>query len=485
MRILHVAAECYPLLKTGGLADVVAALPVAQRAAGEDARILLPGFPAIMAALVDGVLVANLAPRFGASAISLWLGKTPDSGVPLFVIEAPGLYDRPGNPYVDGEQKAYPDNHRRFALLSRVAVQLACGELGEWRPEVLHAHDWHAGLAPAYLHHANQVQGQRAAVAVTTVHTLAYQGISPADLYSELQLPRGSFGIDGIEFHGQISFLKAALYYSDRLATVSPSYALEIQSAEHGCGLDGLLRVRQHDLVGILNGVDYRLWDPTSDQNIEARYDAARLAGKARCKSALQKQLGLAQSPDALLFGVVSRLTEQKGLHLVIGGARALLARGGQIAVLGNGDLEMENAFRELMAEYPQQVGAVFEFDEALSHRIFAGTDVIMVPSRFEPCGLTQLYGLRYGTLPLVRRTGGLADTVVDCTLENLADNSATGFVFDQFAQRDFDAAVRRAYALAGKPSMWRDVRRQAMARHFDWQGPAQAYVNLYRSALG
>lgn len=484
MRILHVASECYPLLKTGGLADVVGALPDAQCADGADARVLLPGFPGILGALVSGQVVAELPGSFGAQVIRLWLGRAPHANVPVYVIEAPGLFDRAGNPYADFDQRPYEDNHRRFALLGWLAVQLATGVIGDWQPQVLHAHDWHAGLTAAYLQQARQALGRPVAVTITTVHNLAYQGLFPADRYGELGLPWEFFSVEGVEFHGQISFLKAALYFSDRIATVSPTYAREIQTAEHGCGLEGLLRTRRAALSGILNGVDYNLWDPAKDPAIDVRYDASRLAGKARCKAALQSQLGLASQPDALLFAAVTRLTEQKGLHLLVEGARAIVNKGGQLVVLGSGDEVIEHAFRNLMGEYPGQVAARFSFDEHLSHRIFAGADVILVPSRFEPCGLTQLYGLRYGSLPLVRSTGGLADTVVDCSLENLADDSATGFVFDNFEQAAFDAAVRRAFALAAKPTAWREVRKQAMARRFDWQAPAQAYLAVYGEAL-
>lgn len=481
--ILHVAAECFPLLKTGGLADVAGALPAAQRALGVDARLLLPGFPAIRAGLLEARQVASLPGRFGASALALWLGRLPD-GTPAYVIDAPGLYDRPGNPYADAGQRPYPDNDRRFALLGWLAAQLADGALGDWRPQLVHAHDWHAGLAAAYLCQLGLERGRRPAASVFTVHNLAYQGLFAASAFAGLGLPAPFFRYDGLEFHGQLSFIKAGLQYSDKLSTVSPSYAQEIQSAEHGCGLEGLLQYRAADLVGILNGVDADLWDPARDPALPGHFDADKTVGKARCKAQLQAELGLAAEPGALLFGVVSRLTEQKGLNLVLAGLEQLLAQGGQLALLGSGDAALEAGFSELARRYPARVGIRLGFDEALSHRIFAGSDVVLVPSRFEPCGLTQLYGMRYGALPLARRTGGLADTVFDCSLENLADGSACGLVFERFSQADFDAAVRRAFALYGKPTAWREVRRHAMARQSGWAGPARDYLDLYRAAL-
>ncbi|GAB3268061.1 glycogen synthase [Chitinimonas naiadis] len=483
MNILHVAAECYPLLKTGGLADVVGALPEAQVALGVDARVLLPGFPAIRAGLMDARAIGSLPRLFGASTATLWQGKLPN-GLVAYVIDAPGLFDRTGNPYADADQHPYPDNHRRFALLAWAAAQLAEGLAADWRPAVVHGHDWHAGLVPAYLRQIAVRDGRKPVASVFTVHNLAYQGTFPASSYAELGLPAEFFHLDGLEFHGQVSFIKAGLYYSDRIATVSPSYAEEIQTPEHGCGLDGLLRHRATVLSGILNGVDESLWDPASDPTLPGHFDAERPIGKARCKAALQAELGLAAEPTALLFGVVSRLTEQKGLNLVLAGAQALLDQGGQLVVLGSGDPELEQGFRALAQQYAGRVVVRLGFDEPLSHRIFAGSDVVLVPSRFEPCGLTQMYGMRYGALPLARRTGGLADTVQDCSLENLAARTATGLVFERFSQADFDAAVRRGFVLHAKPQHWREVRRQAMQQHFGWAGPAQHYLDLYRAAL-
>jgi starch synthase len=481
MRVLHVCSEIYPLLKTGGLADVAGALPPAQVRGGCDARVLVPGFPALRSGIVGQELVAELAPAFGAAAIRLYRGALPDSGVAAYVIDAPDLYDRPGNPYADANNAPYPDNLGRFALLGWIAARLAEGLDGAWRPQVVHAHDWHAGLAPAYLKAAEQAAGRRIAASVQTVHNLAYQGNFPGHMFGYLGLPAHFFDINGIEFHGQCSFLKAGLFFADKITTVSPTYADEIQHAEQGCGLDGLLRTRAHDLAGILNGVDDAVWNPATDPLIPQHYDPRSLAAKRACKTALQREAGLAVDSDGPLFCAVTRLTEQKGLHLVLAALPEIVRRGGQIMLLGSGDADMEAAFAAAAAAHPRSVAVRIGYDEQLSHRIIAGSDVILVPSRFEPCGLTQLYGLKYGTLPLVRKVGGLADTVVDCSLENLGDGLGTGFVFQTFDDPGIAAALRRAFALYQRPADWQSVQARGMAQHFGWDAAAAGYLALYR----
>lgn len=479
MRVLHACAEVYPLLKTGGLADVTAGLPPALMALGCDVRLVLPGFPAICAGVAARRTVASLPARFGAAAIRLTLGVLPD-GVPAYVIEAPQLYDRPGNPYADADGHAYADNHRRFALLGWVAARLAQGLDPAWTAQVVHAHDWHAGLAAAYLR-ADAMAGSAQPVAsVITVHNLAYQGVFGFDTFHELGLPDSFFGIDGVEFHGQVSFLKAGLFYADRITTVSPTYAREIQAPEQGCGLDGLLRTRAADLTGILNGVDAAVWNPATDAAIAARYDVASLLAKALCRAALQAETGLGAQDTAPVFGVVSRLTDQKGLHLVLAAMHDILAQGGQLVLLGTGDAHLEAAFAALAQANPAAVSVEIGYDEAKAHRIIAGCDVILVPSRFEPCGLTQLYALAYGTLPLVRRVGGLADSVVDATPQNLDDASATGIVFDDFTPQAFAEAIRRAFVLFARQDAWRAVQQAGMGQSFGWDAAAARLLALY-----
>ncbi|MDM0044848.1 glycogen synthase GlgA [Variovorax dokdonensis] len=488
MRILQVSAELFPLLKTGGLADVTGALPTALQAAGHDVRALLPGFPAIVAGVRDSAPQAEFDTPWG-ERVRLQRGRIPGSApgvpdLPTYWIDAPRLYDRPGNPYEDEHRQPYGDNHLRFALLGWAAARLAHGMDAKWQPQVVHAHDWHAALAPTYLACVPQPAGLPRAATVYTVHNLAYQGLFAPWHLQELGLPPAAFHMNGLEYHGQISFMKGGLCFADRITTVSPTYAREIQTPEQGFGLDGVLRSRAHVLSGILNGVDDRVWNPATDTLLGARFDRKKMPGKARCKAALQAELGLTEQADAPLFILVSRLTEQKGLPLVLEGLDAIVGQGGQLALLGSGDGWLEAAFRERAAASPAQVSVTLGYSEALAHRLFGGGDVTLVPSLFEPCGLTQMYGLKYGSLPLVHRVGGLADTVVDSSLENIADGTATGFVFDRFDGEAFARAVRRAIALFRRPTDWRAVRAAAMNRPADWGLAANQYVSVYEQAL-
>ena len=487
MRILQVSAEIFPLLKTGGLADIAGALPAALQEAGCDVRLLLPGFPAICAGLVGAEPVGQVRMSWGLS-VEVVRGELPSlaragNKVMAYVLMAPSLYDRPGNPYESADKVAYADNHRRFAALGLVAAHIAHGLDAAWWPQVVHCHDWHAALAPASLALWNEGKGPRVP-SVYTVHNLAYQGIFGPEVFGDLGLPAKAFSVNGMEFYGQLSFMKAGLYYASRITTVSPTYAREIQSAEQGCGLDGLLRARSPYVSGILNAVDDTVWNSEADPLIRHPYSVKNMAGKAANKAALQAEMGLAPRPDALLFTVVSRLTEQKGLPLVLAALDEILARGGQLLVLGNGERGLEQAFTDKALAHPGHIAVKLGYDETLAHRIFAGSDVTLVPSRFEPCGLTQMYGLKYGSLPLVRRVGGLADTVVDADLETLADHTATGFVFDAFDELSYRRAVRRAFALHQRPLEWLHVRETGMRKDFDWAAAAAQYAALYRQLI-
>ncbi|QGZ61774.1 glycogen synthase GlgA [Paraburkholderia acidisoli] len=487
IRVLHVASELYPLLKTGGLADVTAALPAALIEQGADARLLLPGFPPVAAGLEDLRPVARIERSFGAPEATLELGRLPGSDLSVYMIRADAFYARAGNPYLDDEHVPYGDNAQRFALLGWTAAQLAGRLDPAWAPAIVQAHDWHAGLAPAYLRAAQREHGAPLAHvrSIFTIHNLAYQGIFPAQQFDGLGLPHDFLHMHGVEFYGQLSFLKAGLFYADKITTVSPTYAREIQTVAQGGGLEGLLRERTHDLVGILNGVDYQVWNPAGDAAIAAKYSATRMSGKLRCKSALQTRMNLAVKHDALVFGVVSRLTEQKGLDLLLAAVPDLVARGGQLVVLGTGDPSLEQGYARAARQHPESVAVELGFDETLAHEIVAGADVMAVPSRFEPCGLTQLYALAYGALPLVHCVGGLADTVVDATLENLAEDLATGFVFTRFEPDALTAAIRRAFALHARSRDWRETRARAMRQDFGWAASAQRYMALYRELAG
>ena len=479
MRVLHVASECFPLIKTGGLADVIGALPKALAAAGCDARVFLPNYPAVAAVLKDPQKVRSVKSLFGGSA-DILKARTAD-GLVLYVLDAPHLFDRPGNPYLGADGKDWPDNPVRFAACSQMAAGLALDPVGSWQPDIVHAHDWQAGLVPAYVHAADR-PGPKT---VMTIHNIAFQGLMPAKDRAALGLPDTMFTAAGLEYFGQVSFLKAGLVYADRLTTVSPTYAQETRTAEFGMGLHGVLAERAGDYRGILNGVDETVWDPETDPLIAAPYSRARPRNKARNKETLQGAFGLAQDKSAPLFCVVSRLTEQKGLDLLLDVLPMIGDRGGQLALLGSGDARLEKGFRAAAAARPDRFGVRIGYDEPLSHLMQAGADVILVPSRFEPCGLTQLYGLRYGTIPLVARTGGLADTIIDANDAGLAVGTATGIQFAPVTAEALAFALERVLALYGEPKVWRKLQNRAMAHPVSWAKSAAAYVALYRELAG
>ena len=476
LRILFATPECAPLVKTGGLGDVSAALPAALAPLGVDARILLPGYRQVLSQLPECCEVARFSPIADFPASRLLQCQLP-SGVPLFALDCPELYDRPGGPYQDETGKGWTDNALRFGLLSRVAALLGsdASPLG-WQPDVLHCNEWQTALAPAYLRYA---AGARAATLVT-IHNLAFQGIFEPELVVALGLPSDSFRPDGVEYYGKLSFLKAGLQFADAISTVSPGYALEIQSEALGFGLHGLLAARRDSLYGILNGIDAGVWNPATDPLISCRYTADTLAAKAGNKRALQQRLGLALEPDLPLFAVVSRLTAQKGLDWLLEIAPQLLALPAQLALLGGGDAELERGFLALAQRHAQRVSATIGFDETLAHLIEAGADAFLMPSRFEPCGMNQMYSQRYGTPPVVRATGGLADTVVDCSAATLADGSASGFVFHEPSAAALLAAVERAVRAWREGTTWRALQRNGMARDFGWNASARRYAALY-----
>ncbi|MDO5103101.1 MAG: glycogen synthase GlgA [Lautropia sp.] len=479
-RVLHVAAEVFPLLKTGGLADVAAALPAALRGRGVDARLVVPGFPAILAGVPAPEMVAELGSAFGAARVRLLKSVIPDSGVPVYIVDAPWLYRRPGNPYLGPDKQDWPDNTERFALFGWVAAQLAAGCIDEhWQADILHAHDWHAALAPAYL----RARPYNTVRTIYTIHNLAYQGLFPLAKVASLGLPEWMTRRNGIEFYGQASFMKAGLVYADRLTTVSPRYAYEITTKEFGVGLEGVLFERRDALSGILNGIDEQVWNPEHDHWLNTHYTAYDLAGKAKLKAALQADMGLNVDPAVPLAVMVSRLTDQKGADLLLAALPAMRNLGMQLALIGSGNPHFEEAFRQAAELDPGRVAVHIGYDEPMSHRLIAGGDIILVPSRFEPCGLTQMYGLRYGTLPVVRNVGGLSDTVVEF---GRAEHSAgNGFVFNRAELDDFVAALSRAASLWQDGSAWHARMLTAMGCDNGWSRSAEAYVGLYRALLG
>lgn len=477
LEVLAVASELYPLVKTGGLADVAGALPKALKPLGVRMRTLVPGYPAVLAGLEKPKTVKALGEVFGGPA-RLVAGAA--NGLEIYALDAPHLYDRPGGPYGWADGKDFADNARRFAALGRIAAGIGQGLVPRWRPQIVHAHDWQAGLTAAYLTYG---EAPRPGV-VFTIHNLAFQGQFDRALLADLGLPPQSFTPDGVEYYGDIGFLKAGVRLADRVTTVSPTYAAEICTPERGMGMDGLLHGRADRLSGILNGVDVETWNPAADPLIAAPYDAGRLEARAPNKAALQKRLGLAAQPDAPLVGVVSRLSWQKGLDLLLATLPLLMAEGAQLALLGSGEPALEQGFAEAAAAWPGRIACVFGYDEPLAHQIQAGADVLAVPSRFEPCGLTQLCALRYGAVPLVARVGGLADTVIDATPMSLASAAATGVQFAPVETPMLESAIRRTLALYRAPDTWRRLQLNGMATDVSWTQSARRYAQLYAGLL-
>ena len=474
MKVLHVAAEVFPLVKTGGLADVVAALPVALAQQGAEVRLLLPGLPDIIDAVRSPRVVVDIGPCFGALRVRLLSARMPQTDLPVYVVEAPYLYRRGGGPYQDSQGREWDDNLRRFALLGWVAAHLAADDADpNWTPDIVHAHDWHAAMACAYMAH----HPATAARSVFTVHNLAFQGLFPMRDWVLLGLPSGVLSAAGVEFHGRLSFMKAGLQFAHHITTVSPTYAREIGMHEFGCGLDGVMRSRAAHISGILNGIDTALWNPATDPALVQRYDAGNLEGKAACRRALCAEMGLTPNEGSLLVTVVSRLTAQKGMDLLLSALPGLLRGGVHLALQGSGDPALEAAFALAQQAHPGRVRVHIGYDEARAHRLVAGADAILVPSRFEPCGLTQMYGLRYGTLPIVRRVGGLADTVRD---RGDSDEAANGFVFDAATPHALERAVLRAAALRTDAKAWNARMAQAMSEPLSWAVPAREYRLLY-----
>ncbi|VBB68660.1 Glycogen synthase, ADP-glucose transglucosylase [invertebrate metagenome] len=494
MRILFVTTEAYPLVKTGGLADVAGALSAALAEAGEDVCLLLPAYTQSAEALVHRRLAAADVGEVLGWRVRLIEGYMPDSGVTVLLAACPLLFERPGNPYSCSNGRDWPDNHERFAVLSRVAASVAVGEWGYtrearrwprgrqvWRADVVHANDWQTGLVPAYLKLWKDTRANKRPASVFTIHNLAFQGLFPPYVMGRIGLPLDMFSVNGVEFYGDVSYLKAGLYYSDRITTVSPTYAHEIQTDQAGQGLQGLLLARANDLVGILNGEDERVWNPAADPRICHPFTSQQMLGKALDKMDLQRELGLQISVDTPLFAVISRLTEQKGVDLVLGAVSDIMVRAGQLVILGAGDHRFEVACLAAAESYPGRVAVRIGLDEALAHRIQAGSDVLLMPSRFEPCGLSQMYAMRYGTLPVVRRTGGLADTVVDV---DDPDERGTGFVFDAATVPAFLAVVHRAFDLYRNRAAWQTIQSRAMGQDFSWRRSAERYRQLYRELV-
>ncbi len=477
-RVLSVASEVYPIVKTGGLADVTGALPGALARERIDVSTLVPGYRAVLDAVPDAETVLELDDCFGGPARVL-AGSA--AGLDLFVLDAPHLYDRLGGPYTGPDNKDWPDNAFRFGALSRVGAQIGSGAVDRFQPDIVHVHDWQAGLVPAYLHY----WGRPEIATIMTVHNLAFAGRFARALLPVLGFPPHAYAIDGIEYYGDISFLKAGLQFADRVTTVSPTYALEITTPERGMGFDGLLRARGSRFSGILNGIDDDVWDPARDPLINANYDNERLAARVRNTAALRKRFALDDEPATLLVGIVSRLSWQKGLDLLLEALPAMIRRGVQFVVLGAGDAGLEAGLTAAVAAHPGRIGVYIGYDEPVAHLVQAGAGVVLVPSRFEPCGLTQLCALRYGAIPVVSRVGGLADTVIDANEMAIVAGVATGVQFAPPDREGLDLAITRAAALFARPKVWQRMQQNGMATDVSWSRSGSQYALLYREMLG
>ena len=479
-KILFTTSEAHPLVKTGGLGDVSASLPPALVELGEEVRIVLPAYRQLMERVGETRSVARLTIIGALHEVEILEGRFPGTEIPLWLVSAPEYFDRDGGPYSAPDGHDWIDNPQRFALFARAVVELAMDRAGlGWKSDLVHCNDWQTGLVPALL----SLEMERPAT-VFTIHNLAYQGLFPSGTFHHLHLPAELWSHEGLEFHDMLSFIKGGLAYADKITTVSPTYAREIRTAEFGYGLEGLLNHRVEDLVGILNGVDYDIWDPKNDDLIPRRYDIKSVKLKVENKLALQREFQLDENEKIPLLGFVGRMVEQKGIDLILEVLPEILQRNVQCVILGSGEKHFEHAFTEIANQFPGKLGVRIGYNETLSHLIEAGSDIFLMPSRFEPCGLNQIYSLRYGTIPVVRNTGGLADTVIDANDEARMAGMATGFKFEHATVHGLLWALSRALELYPRPRLWRTIVTTAMEQDFSWQSSAQHYIDLYRQII-
>ncbi len=478
-RVLFCASEVYPLIKTGGLADVAGSLPHALSKSGHDVRIVIPAYHDVMRKLKHPPKVL-LETRVQQYALRICQSTLPGTRVPVWLIDCPELFDRPGNPYHDEQGQPWPDNAQRFALFCRVIVLLAMNQCGlQWQPHVVHCNDWQTGLVPALL----SPDSKRPAT-IFTIHNLAYQGIFDRATFDELQLPEWYWHFERLEYHEQLSFIKGGLVFADHINTVSPNYAHEIQTAEFGHGLEGLLQHRADRLSGIINGIDTQTWNPGTDDLLAHKFNRQRLPDKQLNKAALQQHFKLPQDNDVLVLSLISRLAEQKGIDILLAIIPELLKQPVQLVILGSGNKSYEQLLQKLARKWPQHIGLHLGYDETLAHLIEGGADAFLMPSRFEPCGLNQMYSQRYGTLPIVAPVGGLLDTVVDTNTATLANNTATGFVMEAVDETALMKAIDRCIDTFAQKEVWQSIMKTAMQQDFSWVKSAEAYSQLYAQAI-
>jgi starch synthase len=472
-KILFVTSEAHPLIKTGGLADVLGSLPRALAELSQDVRIILPNYQSLN---LTGDVWQVFSLRVDNRQINILETRLPDSDIPVWLVDCPEFFAYPGNPYTDPQGNPWPNNAERFALFCRIAVICAMDKIDQnWKPDIVHCNDWQSGLVPALL----SLEKNRPAT-VFTIHNLAYQGLFPASRMVSLNIPGQLWNPEGLEFHNMLSFIKGGLAYADRISTVSPTYAQEIQTPTFGYGLEGLLHYRSDDLVGIINGIDTQQWNPETDGYIPQRYNLDSLHDKVHNKTALQQRMGLPVNAHVPLFGLISRLVEQKGIDLVMDCLTEMVGMPMQFALLGSGDKAVEQRLQSLAQTYPDKIAVTLGYDESLAHLIEAGADIFLMPSRFEPCGLNQMYSQRYGTIPIVRKTGGLADTVTDTSVETLDNGTASGIVFNDANSGALLEAIKRVMLLHHSTEQWRNMQINAMRKDFTWRNSAEAYLRLY-----
>ncbi len=509
-KILFVSSEVHPFAKTGGLGDVSSSLPKALEQLHQEVRVLIPAYPfavhkAAQLKYIDKIAVPPL-PISGSSAmvntVSILETTLPGSRVKVWMVECPALYNRSGGPYQSDNGSDWHDNAIRFGLLNHVATAIAMGRTSlNWQPDIVHCNDWQTGLVAALLNREKLSREEYERdppittepdntakpvlpATVFTIHNMAHMGVFSREVFEQLSLGLCLWNHHELEFHGQFSFIKGGLTFSDRINTVSPTYAKEIQTEEFGYGLAGLLTHRQDRLSGILNGIDMDEWDPSKDPHIEANFSIEHLNNKKLNTTALRKRFNLPEKKHTLLLGMVARLVYQKGVDLLLNQMQDILKLPVQIVILGSGDDYIETQLHLWAEKHPQQIQIVTGYDEALSHQIEAGADAFLMPSRFEPCGLNQLYSLRYGTIPIVRKTGGLADTVVHASKSNLTHNKATGIVFHEQQGATLLDAVKLTCLLYEDKHTWNQLMRNGMQQEFSWQHSAAQYMSLYTQAL-
>jgi starch synthase len=474
MNVLSIVSEVFPLIKTGGLADVAGALPKALRIQGISVTTLLPGYPQVLERLADRETVGQFDDVLGHCAV---VSRATFDGLDLLVLEVPELYEREGGPYLDRSGRDHPDNWLRFAVLSLAGARIALGHLPPERADVVHVHDWQAALTPVYLRYAFR----SSLPVVCTIHNLAFQGQFSAEIGKELALPYSALGMDCLEYYGGIGYLKGGILCSDVVTTVSPTYAREILASDLGMGLDGVLQGRRTALYGIVNGIDADIWNPATDTIIPRTYDADSLPRRQENRAAVLKHFGLADAGGPV-FAALTRLTWQKGADMLPEAAEEIVSHGGQLIVCGQGDADIEGGLLECAQRYPDRVGVHIGYNEELAHLIVSGCDVLIQPSRFEPCGLTQLYAMRYGAIPLVGRTGGLAETIIDANDAAMAQAVATGFQFHPVDTHSFREGVRRACEAYEDREGWVSLQHQAMKADFSWDRSAYQYAQLFEA---